>query len=157
MVLASFRLNPVLMRRVVADPAHASAHLSPMVGFRLVSSPLYLLCATIAAVALTGTIWRVVVVVALFALLENVYFSFGNFFLALGKTCYNAGIIVAGEVLFLALLVLGMWWVPSLEVLLGINLLRSLCLLGTAVLVTYRWLYPLQVSWDSSFVKEGTP
>jgi O-antigen/teichoic acid export membrane protein len=157
MVLASFRLNPVLMRRVAADPAQASAHLSPMVGFRLVSSPVYLLCATIAAVALTGAIWRVVVVVAVFALLENVYFSFANFFLALGKTGYNVGISVAWEVFFLALFLLGMWWVPSLEVLLGLNLLRSLGLLGTAVLVTQRRLCPLQVSWDSSFIKGGIP
>jgi O-antigen/teichoic acid export membrane protein len=157
MVLASFHLNPVLMRRVAADPAQASAHLAPLVGFRLVSSPLYLLCATVAAVALTGAIWRVVVVVALFALLESIYFSFGNFFLALGKTSYNVGISVAVEVLFLALFLLGMWWVPSLEVLLGVNILRSLCLLGTAVVVTHWWLCPLRVSWDSSFIKEGIP
>jgi O-antigen/teichoic acid export membrane protein len=157
MVLASFHLNPVLMRRVAADPAQASAHLSPMVGFRLASSPLYLLCTTVAAMALTGSIWRVVVVVALFALLENIYFSFGNFFVALRKTNYNVGISVAAELLFLALFLLGMWWVPSLEMLLGANILRSLCLLGTAVLLTHCWLCPLQVSWDSSFIKAGHP
>jgi hypothetical protein len=79
-----------------------------MVGVRLASSPLYLLCATAAAIAFAGSIWRVVVVVALFALLENIYFSFGNFFLALGKTSYNVGISVAAEVFFLALFLLGL-------------------------------------------------
>ena len=89
MVLASFHLNPALMRRVAADPAQASAHLSPLLGFRLVSSPFYFLCVTVTAVALTGPVWRVVVVVALFALLENIYFSLSNLFLALRKTIYK--------------------------------------------------------------------
>jgi O-antigen/teichoic acid export membrane protein len=157
MVLASFHLNPVLMRRVAADPDRASAHLSSLLGFRLVSSPLYLLCVTIAAVALTGAIWRVIVVVALFALLENIYFTFGSFFLALRKASYNVSIGGGVEVLFLALFLLGMWWTPSLQVLLAANLLRSVCLLGMAAWATHRWLCPLQVSWDSSFIKEGTP
>lgn len=156
-VLASFRLNPVLMRRVAADPAQASAHLSPLLGFRLLSGPLYLLCVTVAAVALTGAIWRVIAVVALFTLLGNIYFSFANFFLALRKVVYNVGIGVAVQVLFLAVFLLGMWWTPSLEVLLEANLLRSLCLVGAAVFVIHRWLCPLQVSWDGGFIKEGAP
>jgi O-antigen/teichoic acid export membrane protein len=156
-VLASFQLNPVLMRRVAADPAQALAHLSPLLGFRLVSSPLYLLCVTVAAVALTGATWWVILVVALFALLENIYLAFGNFFLALKKAHYNVSIGVAVEVFFLAFFLLGMWRTPSLEVLLAGNLLRSACLVGTAVFATHRWLCPLQVSWDSIFIKEGAP
>ena len=37
-VLASFRLNPVLMRRTAADTAQTTAHLSSLLGFRLLSS-----------------------------------------------------------------------------------------------------------------------
>lgn len=44
-------------------------------------------------------------------------------------------------------------WAPSLGILIEANILRSLCLLGTAALVTHRWLCPLQVSWDCSFIK----
>jgi O-antigen/teichoic acid export membrane protein len=157
MLLASFHLNPVLMRRVAADPAHASAQLAPLLGFRLVSSPLYLLCVIVAAVALTGSAWRVMTMVALFTLLENIYFSFGNFFLALRKAIYTMSISVVVEVSFLIILLLGLWWMPSLGVLLAANLVRSLSLLATAVFVTDRWICPLQLSWDNLFIKEGTP
>ena len=157
MVLTSFHLNPVLMRRVAADPAQASVHLSPLLGFRLVSSPIYLLCVTVTAVAFTGTTWRVMAIVALCALLENIFFSFGNLFLALRKAIYTMGISVAVEISCLVLLLLGMWWTPSLEVLRAANLLRSLSLRGTAVFVTGRWLCPLQVSWKVSFYSPYPP
>ncbi len=156
-VLASFGLNIVMMRRVAADPTQASAHLSPLLGFRLLSSPLYLLCVTVAAIALTDGIWRVIVVVALFTLLENISYSFIGFFVALKKIVYNVCIEVSVQVFFLIFFLLGMWWAPSLDVLLEANLLRSLLLLGLIVFVAHRWLRPLQVSWDNSFIKAGLP
>jgi len=156
-VLASFNINIVMMRRVAADPTQASAHLSPLLGFRLLSSPLYLLCVTITAVAFTDGIWRVIVVVALFTLLQNFYVSFTTFFFALKKVVYNVCIGVAVHILFLILFLLGMWWAPSLDVLLEANLIRSVLLLGTTVFVAHRWLCPLRVSWDKRFIKAGLP
>ena len=41
-VLASFRLNPVLMQRTAADAAQTTAHLSSLLGFRLLSVNLLL-------------------------------------------------------------------------------------------------------------------
>jgi O-antigen/teichoic acid export membrane protein len=156
-VLANLQLNAVMMRRVAADTARASAHLAPLLGFRLVGSPVYLLCVTAAAVALTGALWRVVLIVAIFTLLENIYFSFSAFFIALEKAAYNVGIGVAVEIVFLFTFLLGMWWAPSLDVLLEANLLRSLLLLGTAIIVA-RWrLSPLRVAWAGHFIREGIP
>ena len=73
-LIANFRLNPILMRRVAADPGRAATHFAPLLGFRLVSSPLYLLCVSVTAIACTGAIWWVVVLVACSTLLENCSF-----------------------------------------------------------------------------------
>ncbi len=67
--LADLNLNPVMMRRVAAQPENAPAHLAHLLGFRLAASPVYLLCATVAALALTKGIWFLIVVAALFTLL----------------------------------------------------------------------------------------
>src|SRR5262245_7991983 len=66
-------------------------------------------------------------------------------------------ISMAMELAFLVLLLLAMWWRPSLEALLAANLLRSLGLLGTTLFVTRHRHCPLQVSWDSRLIREGTP
>ncbi len=71
-----------------------------------------------------------ILVVALFTLVENIYFAFTSFFLALGKAVYNVGIGAAVEILFLSAFFLGMWWAPSLNVLLEASLLRSVLLGG---------------------------
>src|SRR5215510_6311746 len=148
--VATFRLNPVLLRRVAADPVQATTHFASLLGFRLVSGPLYLLCVGGAAVAFTGAARRLVVFVAVCTLLENLYFAFTHLFLALRKVGYDVAIGMLVQVVFLAVFLLGMWQRPSLDVLLGANLLRSLCLVGAAVFVTHHWLCPLRIAWDSS-------
>src|SRR5215510_5626281 len=156
-LVASFRLNPVLIQRVAADPVQATTHFAPFLGFRLVSSPLYLLCVSVAALAFTGAIWWTVVLVACCTLLEHFYFIFTHLFLALRKVVYDVVIGMVVQVMFLAVVCFGVWWTPSLDVLLGANLLRSLCLVGAAIVVTQRWLCPLRIAWDSSLVKAGVP
>ncbi len=157
LVFASFGLTPILMRRVAAEPHRATLHLSTLLGFRLVSSPLYLVCVSAAAFVFVREIWQLVVAVAVFALLENISLVFGSFFIALQKVVYNVSIGIVVEVFFLAGFLLGMLWAPSLEVLVQANLLRALCLVGAALFLTQRWLCPLQVSWDGRFVKESSP
>ena len=156
-LLASFCLGPVLMRRVAADPEQATTSFAPMLGLRLVSGPLYLGCVSVAAFTFTGAIWWMVVIVALFTLLENCYFSFIHLSLALHKVVYNVVIGMAVEVMFLAVFLIGMWWAPSLNILLEANLLRALGLVGAAMFVTHRWLCPLRLAWDSTLIKEGAP
>ena len=141
LVFASFGLTPILMRRVAAEPQRAALHLSALLGFRLVSSPLYLVCVSVAAFVFVREIWQLVV--AVFALLENIYVAFGSFFIALQKVVYNVSIGIVVEVFFLAVFLLGMLWAPSLEVLVQANLLRALCLVGAALFLTQRWLCPL--------------
>src|SRR5262245_26372149 len=156
-LLASCGLGPVLMRRVAAAPEQATTAFAPLLGLRLVSGPLYLGGVGVTALLFTGAIWWVVVLVALFTLLENGYFSFVPLCLALHKGVCPVVIGLAVEVLFLAVFLLGMWWAPSLHRLLEANLLRALGLVGVALLVTHRWLCPLRLAWDSTLLKEGVP
>lgn len=156
-ILADLNLNPVMMRRVAAQPENAPVHLAHLLGFRLAAGPVYLLCVTMAALAMTRGLWPLVAVAALFTLLETIYSSFANLFLGLKQAVYNVSIGVPAQILFLAILLVGMWQLPSLEVLMGVHLVRSLCLVGAALLVTRRWICPVRLSWDSSLLKEGMP
>ena len=156
-VLANFSLNPVMMRRVAAGPAQASTYLHPLLGFRLLSSPVYLLCVFIATITFTSASWQVMMAAALFTLLEDISFSFGVFFLALRKAIYNVIIGASVQIVYLTAFLVGMSRAPSLEVALGANLLRSLCFLGASAWVAHRRLCPLRVSWDSRLVKAGAP
>lgn len=156
-LIASFRLSPVLIRRVAADPEQAAARFAPFLGFRLASGPLYLLCVGVAAVAFTGPIWLVVVFVACYTWLENLYFVFTNLFLALQRVSYSVAIGLMVEGLFLTIFLFGMLWKPSLQVLLGADLLRSIGLLAVAAWVTQSRLFPLRLSWDSSLLKASKP
>jgi O-antigen/teichoic acid export membrane protein len=156
-MLANLSLNPVLTREVAASPSQISARLAPLFGLRLVSGPVYLVSVTVAAMLAAPARWPVVAAAALFTLLEDLYFSLGALFLAMKKAIYNVSIGVIVQSLFLVVFVCGMYWGPSLEMLLGVSLLRSVCMLGAALYVTQRWLCPLRVSWDSRLVRAGIP
>ncbi len=156
-IIASLQLNLVLMRRAAADPAGAPAHLAEILGVRLVSSVLYLGCVAALAAACARAIWPMIMIIALSTLLENIYFSFGSFFIAVRRAALNVAIGVPVQVLFLSLFLLGMWWHPSLAVLIGSDLLRSLALLVAAGYAAHRWFGGLSVSWDGRLAREGVP
>jgi O-antigen/teichoic acid export membrane protein len=155
--LASFQLNPVLMRRVATDPEHGDVHLASLLGLRIVSSVIYGVCVVGAAVVFARAIWPVITVAACFTVLENLYFSFGSLFLAVRKVIYNVQIGVVVQTLFLAVFLAGMWWAPSLETLLAVNFFRASCLAGAALTLTHRRVFPLRVAWDWGFLREGIP
>ena len=155
--LASFQLNPVLVRRVAADPERGGAHLASLLGIRIVSGVIYGACVAGAAAVFARAIWPVIAVAACFTVLENLYFSFGSLFLAVRKVIYNVRIGVAVQTVFVAVFLAGMWWAPSLETLLAANLLRASCLAGAALALTHRRVFPLRVAWDWGFLREGIP
>lgn len=157
MLLGNLNLNLSLMRRLAAAPDQSSAQLAPFLGLRLFTGPLYLLAVTAAAMVVAREIWSVIAVVALSALLEDLYFVFGHAFLALRKAVYNVSIGVVTQAVFLTLCIIGMRWAPSLGVLLGANLVRSVSLVAAAAYATHRWISPLRVSWDMNVIKEGKP
>ncbi len=157
LLLANFSLNMILMRRVSEDPAHASAHLAPMLGFRLVSGPVYLVCVCLAAFVFSHAAWQLIALISVFTLLEDVYFVFVSLFMAVEKVAYIAWIGITVEVLYLVLFVFGMHRHPSLGVLVWANMLRSAALVIAALWMTRRWVCKLRVTWDNRLIRSGTP
>jgi O-antigen/teichoic acid export membrane protein len=155
--LANFRLDLVVMRRVAADPQQAGALLAGLMGFRLATSLPYLACVAAASAVVGGPAWPVVLGVALFTLLDDVYSCFAALFLGLGKASFHVAVGVAVQALYLGVLGGVMLWKPSLEVLVGANLFRSLLLVVVAVLLARRHLCPVRIAWDAAFVREGVP
>jgi O-antigen/teichoic acid export membrane protein len=156
-VLASFSLNPVLSRRVAAHPAQAAEHLAPVLAYRLVGGPIYLLCVIGAGLLFSTVSWQMLAVVALSTLFENTYFSFGVLFLALRKIVLHVTLGVSVQLLFLIVFLCGMQWDPSLEVLLGAHLARALCLLIVAALMAHRRFGPLRCTWAPRVIQSGVP
>jgi O-antigen/teichoic acid export membrane protein len=156
-LLANFGLDPVLMRRAVATPDEAGGSLACVLGFRLLSSPVYVAAVTAAALALTGANWSVVAVVSVFTLFEDIYASLGIFFVATRRVPLSVAISVGIQTLFLGAVVAGFKVNPSLGTLLGVSLCRTVALVMTALLVTHRFLVPLRVRLDLGFVKTGVP
>jgi O-antigen/teichoic acid export membrane protein len=156
-VIASLNLNPVMKRRVAADPTHTSDHLGALLGFRLASSPVYLAIVCIAALLTGASSLGVILVVALFTLLENIYFSFGSLFIADRRVGYNVGIGMVVQTLFLAGAVIGLYALPSLSMLLGAGLARSALLLALGAWMAHRYICPLKVRWDWGFIRESAP
>jgi O-antigen/teichoic acid export membrane protein len=156
-ILASFNLEPVLMRRVAVHPEYAGESLSYILGFRVASSLTYLLCVVIAASLLKSNLIGTIALVASFTLLENLYTVFGSLFLGLRRVLFNVAIGLIVQTFFLIIFLAGMWWAPSLGVLIGANLLRSLALLAAAVILTHRRICPITFVWRSEFIREGLP
>lgn len=156
-LLTGYHINQVMIRKIAAEPHNAEGWFSSLLGFRLVSSPFYLLCVVSAALIFARDVWQVVMVVAVYILFENLHFCFVSFFVAMKKVVYNVVLGGFTELLFLAAFLWAMWMAPSLETLLLVNFLRSVLLLVAAVAVTQRSLCRLRVSWHSSYLREGGP
>lgn len=156
-VFASLNLDTVMMRRVASRPELASEFVAPLLGFRLLSSPLYLGCTVIAGRFLAPKIWPVISIAAIFVLADSLYFSLAGLFIALRKVIYTFAIGILVQALYLVLFLAGMMWAPSLGSLLGANLLRSFMLLAAAAVLARHLLPGLKPAWSRDFFKEGAP
>ena len=157
LVFANFSLNSVMSRRVAANPDRAVDQFAPLVAFRLIISPLWLIGVVVAASLFTSTDWKLMAVAALVVLLEDIYFSFGSLFLALRKATFNVAIGLTVQTIFLATFILSMESRPSMTSLLGSHLLRSAALAGIALVVTQRSLFTIKAKWNSGYVHAGIP
>lgn len=156
-VFASLNLDTVMMRRVASCPERASEYVAPLLGFRLLSGPLYLVCTVTAAHFLAPKVWPVILIAATFVLADSLYFSLAGLFIALRKVIYTFTVGLLVQVLYLVLFLAGMMWAPSLGALLGANLLRSFMLLAAAAVLARRLLHGLKPAWSSALFKEGAP
>jgi O-antigen/teichoic acid export membrane protein len=156
-VLSHFGTTSIMSRRVASSPAEASTHFAPLLGFRLLSAPVYLITVIGAAAVFTSAPLWLAASTALITLLEDLYFSFGSLFLALRKALYNVTLGISIHTAYIIAFLVGMSLAPSLHMLVAVTMFRAGCLLAAGVWVTRRRLFPIAVRLDWAVVRAGIP
>ena len=157
LAVSSFGMNPVMARRVASSPERAAEHIAPILAFRLVSGPAYIVVVSVAAALFTSASPRLILAATLISLFEDIYFSFGALFLALHKATYNVVIGVIVHTSYLALLLTGMSFAASLKVLVAVTLVRAMSLAVTGILTAHTRLFSLRIQWDAATVRAALP
>ena len=156
-VVSHFGTSAIMARRVASSPGEAAGHFAPLLGFRLLSAPLYLITVVTAATLFTSAPPWLAASTALITLLEDIYFSFGSLFLALRKALYNVTLGISIHSAYIAVFLAGMWVAPSLGMLVGVTMFRAACLLAAGVWVTRSRLFPIAARLDWTVVRAGIP
>jgi O-antigen/teichoic acid export membrane protein len=156
-ILGDWSLDPVMFRRVSADSQEAPQAFAALMGLRLLTIPIYFLIYFAAAWTQSPRHWLLMLAIAGFVLLADIYSSFSQLFIALHRVTYNVRIGLTTQSIFLVLLAAGMWWAPSLEMVIGVQFLRSLCLIGLALPPAVRLVGRIQFRLDWKFIRQGTP
>ena len=156
-VIGNFGMTSVMARRVAASPADASVHFGRLLGFRIVSAPVYLIVIMSAALLFTKARLAIILAAAVMALLEDLYFSFGTLWLGLRKAMYNVTLGVTAHTLYVFVFLAGMWAAPSLEMLIGVTMFRSIFLISAGLWIVQSRLFPLRTQLDWSVVRAGLP
>ncbi|MGB7159507.1 MAG: oligosaccharide flippase family protein [Tepidisphaeraceae bacterium] len=157
LVVSGFGMNPLLMRRAAAQPDRAGDPLAALLGYRLLAAPVYLAAACGVAYLAGGVSSWLALTLAAAAMLEDLSFSFGALFFARKRIGWNVAIGVVVQVVFVAMLLVGLRWRPSLETWAVVTLLRSLMLAGAYGVVAGAAFVPIRVRWDGPFVMAGLP
>ena len=156
-VLSHFGMGSIMSRRVASAPAEAGSHFAPLLGFRSLSAPFYLVIVLAFGAAFTDASIPLLATAALITLLEDFYFSFGALFLALRKATYNVSLGVTIHSVYITAFLVGMWVAPSLAMLVGVTLLRAAALVLGGAWVTHTRLFPLAARQDWATVKAAIP
>ena len=156
-VISHFGTSSIMSRRVASAPAEASAHFAPLLGFRMISAPLYLMLVIAAAALFTSAPLWLAASAAVITLLEDLYFSFGALFLALRKAVYNVTLGISIHTAYIIVFLAGMTVAPSLGMLVGVTMFRAACLIAAGSWLTRTRLFPIAVRIDWEVVRAGIP
>ncbi len=156
-VVVDLNLNNVLMRRVATAPAQAGAHLSYLLGLRLAAAPVCLLLVLVVSAALAPELAPLVLLATVAHILDHGYHGFGFAFIGLRRVSLNVAIGVPVQLLFLALVFVGLLLSPTVTSLLTVHVIRSVVLITAAAAVTSRFLFPVRLGWDDHLLLEGRP
>lgn len=155
--ISNFGMNSVMSRSIAADPATAAARFSALAGFKMLSGTVYVSVVTLAAIAFTSAPWPLMLAATLIALIEDSYYAFGALFLALRKAVYNVTLGLSVQTAFILIFLAGMYFRPSLPMLVGVNAFRVVALLAGATWLTQKKLFRLSMSWDRAAVRAALP
>jgi PST family polysaccharide transporter len=156
-IIATLSLEVVVNRQVAAEPKQAAAHLAPLLGFRLISGPIYLAVLAIIGLFLHGAARWALPLVGIYTLCESLYFTMAGVFINLRRVDFNVSIGLAAEVLFLALFLGGMFWLPALGTVIAACLLRMFFLVAASLIVMRRCIGPLRLGWDNNLIRASIP
>lgn len=157
-LIAGFSLEMVIMRRVAAASREsATTAFAPLLAFRLISSPVYLLCITIVAHFVSGPHW-LLPFVGLYTVTESAYFSFASFLVGAKRIGSKAAIEAAAELIFTSLFLAAIYRYPSIKTLIVLSTIRSGLLLGTGIYLTRRYFGPLHLRFAPiEMIRAGAP
>lgn len=156
-VLSHFGMGSIMSRRVASAPAEAASHFAPVLGFRALSAPFYLVIVLGIGAAFTNASVPLLAAAALITLLEDFYFSFGALFLSLRKATYNVSLGVVVHSVYIAVFLIGMWIAPSLTMLVGVTLFRAVTLVLGGAWLTQTRLFRMGARQDWATVKAALP
>lgn len=157
-LIASFNLDSLIVRRIAAGPAsEVTQRFAPLMGFRIVSAPIYLLVIWIfSRLAHTEERW-ILPIVGFSTLLESLFFCISDMFVGISRPGFRAGIEVAAELIFTAAFFAAMMIRPTMATLLAVGLLRGVLLVGAVLYMARTRLGKLRVGWDNSLIIAGIP
>jgi len=156
-VLSHFGMGSIMSRRVASAPAEAANHFAPVLGFRALSAPLYLIIVAGIGAAFTNASIPLLMAAAVITLLEDFYFSFGALLLPRRKARYNVSVGVVVHSVYIVVFLIGMSIAPSLAMLLGVTLFRAVALALGGAWLTHTRLFRLRARQDWATVKAAVP
>lgn len=157
-LIASFNLDSLIVRRIAGGPPEeATARFAPLLGFRLVSGPVYLIVIFLASRLMTGETRWLLPAVGLLTLIESLFFCLSDIFVGINRPAVRAGIEVTAELLFTPCFIVAMLLHPSLTTLVWVSGVRAAVLIGGVLYMARMRLGRLHIGWDNRLLREGAP
>ncbi len=159
LVAAHWNLQPLVIRRLVAAggaPA-AARELAPLVGFRLVTSPLFVIGSAALGAALRPGHAGAFAVTAVFVLLEDLYGICAGTLMALDEVRQVVTLGVVVQTTYLGALVLGLELRPALSTVLAVSLLRTVLVCGGGIAILGRIIGRVRPVLTSAVFRGLTP
>ncbi len=157
-LIAGFSLEMVILRRIAAGTREdAMMNVAPLLAFRIMSAPVYLLSITIVAQFVSGPRW-LLPCVGFYTLMESAFFSFGSFFIGVKRIGLKAAIEAGAEVVFTSLFLVAIYRYPSIKTLIVLSTAHSALLLGTGIYLAHRFHGPLHLRFAPvEMLRAGAP
>jgi O-antigen/teichoic acid export membrane protein len=157
-LIASFSLDMVTIRRVAAAARGEETNaFAPLLAFRILSTPVYLVAITLVCPFVSGPHW-LLPLVGVYTLTESIFFSFGSFFAGVKRLGLRAIIEASTELVFTGLFLLTIRRYPSIPTLIVLSTLRSSLLLGSSYFFARRIFGKLHVRFETlQMIKSGAP
>ncbi len=90
-LIASFNLDSLIVRRIaVGPPSEATLRFAPLLGFRLVSAPVYLLVICIVALFTHSEQRWILPIVGVYTLMESLYICLSDMFVGISQPAVRA-------------------------------------------------------------------